>query len=87
VAPVPPPQQEKNEEGNEKVEPEIPNLPRPDVEVPVNNWNQHLNVPAGAVPPPQGYVYHKSAQVRKLDRSNYNDYPPVSDAIMNQFLY
>lgn len=64
VAPVPPPRQEKREDAKEKVQPEIPNLPRPAVEDPINNWQHHAYVPAGVVPAPQGYAYHHNAQVR-----------------------
>ncbi|PNF32563.1 hypothetical protein B7P43_G00343 [Cryptotermes secundus] len=62
VAPVPPPRQEKHEDAKEKVQPEIPNLPRPAVEDPINNWKHHAYVPAGVVPAPQGYAYHHNAQ-------------------------
>lgn len=64
VAPVPSPRQEKREDAKEKVQPEIPNLPRPAVEDPINNWQHHAYVPAGVVPAPQGYAYHHNAQVR-----------------------
>jgi hypothetical protein len=64
VAPVPPPRQEKREDAKEKEQPEIPNLPRPAVEDPINNWQHHGFVPAGVVPAPQGYGYHNNAQVR-----------------------
>jgi hypothetical protein len=61
VAPVPPPRQEKNEDAKEKVQHEVPNLPRPAMEEPIN-WH-HANVPAGVVPAPQGYAYHHNAHV------------------------
>ena len=48
VAPVPPPRQEEAPH-------EVPNLPRPAIVDPGNNW-QHGNVPAGVVPAPHGYV-------------------------------
>ncbi|XP_021934615.1 Golgi integral membrane protein 4-like isoform X2 [Zootermopsis nevadensis] len=62
VAPVPPPGQEKHEDGNEKMDPEVPNLPRPAMEDPSNKWKHRPNVPAEAVPGLQGHVYHQNAQ-------------------------
>jgi hypothetical protein len=64
VAPVPPPRQEKDEDVNEKVQPDVPNLPRPAVEDPIKNRQHHANLPAGVVPAPEGYAYHHNVQVR-----------------------
>jgi hypothetical protein len=64
VAPVPPPRQEKHEDVKDKVQPDVPNLPRPAVEDPVNSRQHHANLPAGVVPAPEGYAYHHNVQVR-----------------------
>lgn len=53
VAPVPPPRQEETLH-------DVPNLPRPAVVDPGNNW-QHGIVPAGVVPAPHGYVQDVAA--------------------------
>jgi len=64
VAPVPPPRQEKDEDIKDKVQPDVPNLPRPAVEDPLKTRQHHANLPAGVVPAPEGYAYHHNAQVR-----------------------
>ncbi|KAJ9576604.1 hypothetical protein L9F63_025499, partial [Diploptera punctata] len=63
VAPVPPPQQEEAPH-------EVPNLPRPAVAEPVNNW-QHGNVPAGVVPAPHGYVQEMAANRNEEQRGEW----------------
>lgn len=63
VAPVPPPQQEKDEDVKDKVQPDVPNLPRPAVEDPIKTRPHPANLPAGVVPAPEVYAYHHNAQV------------------------
>ena len=64
VAPVPPPRQEKDEDVKDKLQPDVPNLPRPAVEDPIKTRQHHANLPAGVVPAPEGYAYHNNVQVR-----------------------
>jgi len=76
VAPVPPPRQEKNEDAKDKVQPDVPNLPRPAVEDPIKTRQRHANLPAGVVPAPEGYAYHHNAQdvINKKEDNNVDDH-------------
>jgi len=81
VAPVPPPQQEKDEDVKDKVQPDVPNLPRPAVEDPIKTRQHPANLPAGVVPAPEGYAYHHNAPdlaVNKKDDNNIDDRWPWS---------
>ncbi|GFG29506.1 hypothetical protein Cfor_05059 [Coptotermes formosanus] len=73
VAPVPPPRQEKDEDVNEKVQPDVPNLPRPAVEDPIKNRQHHANLPAGVVPAPEGYAYHHNVQDEVKNKKEDNN--------------
>lgn len=73
VAPVPPPRQEKDEDVKDKVWPDVPNLPRPAMEDPIKTRQHHANLPAGVVPAPEGYAYHRNVQEEKMKKKEDNN--------------